>query len=259
MSINIEKEIQDKLAEIEEKENVTILLAVESGSRAWGFASPDSDYDVRFIYVRKQEDYLRLNQPNDVIEWQLDDVLDINGWDLNKTLIQFHRGNATLFEWSNSPVVYKRTALWDEIYEKVKIYFSEKAAIYHYYGTAKNTLEGYLKGDQIRYKKYFYALRPLLACRYIEQYHKVPPVLFDELLKMELPDELRREIDKLREIKMITEEKELNPPLSVITDFIINEVDIQKQAADTLEDDRRREWDTLNEAFINVLSNFPEK
>ena len=254
-----DEEIQQKLREIEEKEKVTILLAVESGSRAWGFASPDSDYDVRFIYVRKQEDYLKLNQPKDVIEWQLDDVLDINGWDLKKTLLQFHRGNATLYEWSNSPVVYKKTALWEEIYGRVNCYFSEKAALYHYYGTARSTLEGYLQGEQVRYKKYFYALRPLLACRYIEQYHSVPPVLFDELLKMELPEELRREIHTLRKIKMVTDEGELNPPLPVITDFIKKETDVQKQMADHKSDDRRTEWETLDEVFLTVLSKEGER
>ena len=88
--------ILEKLKEIEEKEGVKILLAVESGSRAWGFASPDSDYDVRFIYARPQKDYLRLDEPKDVIEWQLDEILDINGWDLKKALLQFRRGNATL-------------------------------------------------------------------------------------------------------------------------------------------------------------------
>ena len=95
---DITKEIEQKLLEIEKKENVKVLYAVESGSRAWGFASPDSDYDVRFIYVRKKEDYLKLNESRDVIEWQLDEVLDINGWDLKKVLKQFYRGNATLFD-----------------------------------------------------------------------------------------------------------------------------------------------------------------
>lgn len=111
---DVMKEIKQKLLEIEEKENVKVLHAVESGSRAWGFASPDSDYDVRFIYVRRKEDYLRINEPRDVIEWQLDELLDINGWDLKKALIQFHRGNATLFEWTNSPIVYKTTESWNQ-------------------------------------------------------------------------------------------------------------------------------------------------
>lgn len=254
---DIKDEIRDKLSQIEEREQVTILLAVESGSRAWGFASPDSDYDVRFIYVRKQEAYLALNPPRDVIEWQLDDVLDINGWDLKKALLQFRRGNATLFEWSNSPVVYRKTPLWEEIYDRVKIYFSEKAAVYHYYATARSTLESYLQQEQVKYKKYFYALRPLLACRYIKQYHAVPPVLFDELLKMELPDDLRREMDTLIKIKTATGEGQLNPSLPVITDFIINEIERQRKLADQMADDRRAEWDTLNEVFFAALTKTP--
>lgn len=117
MERDIQKEIREKLREIEEKEQVFILLAVESGSRAWGIASPDSDYDVRFIYVRKPEDYLRLDPVKDVIEWQLDEVLDINGWDLKKALIQFQRGNAALFEWAQSPIVYQKSLSWDKVYE----------------------------------------------------------------------------------------------------------------------------------------------
>ena len=101
---NIEEVIQEKLREIELRENVKVLYAVESGSRAWGVASPDSDYDVRFIYVRNQKDYLRLDEVRDVIEWQLDEVLDINGWDLKKALCHFHKGNATLFEWCCSVI-----------------------------------------------------------------------------------------------------------------------------------------------------------
>ena len=252
---DIYEEIQKKLNEIEEKEAVTILLAVESGSRAWGFASPDSDYDVRFIYVRKQQEYLKLNEGKDVIEWQLDDVLDINGWDLKKALMQFHRSNATLFEWSNSPIVYKQSTLWKEIYERAKIYFSKKAAIYHYYGTARSTLEKYLLEEQVKYKKYFYALRPLLACQYIEQYNRVPPVLFNDLLQMDLPKELRQGIDELLEVKKVTDEKEKNPHMPVIIDFIKTESERQKQLVEVMEDDRRKEWDTLNQLFLDVLSN----
>ena len=111
---DILREIDEKLNEIEQKEGVKVLYAVESGSRAWGFASPDSDYDVRFIYVRPKEDYLRLDMPRDVIEWQLDEVLDINGWDLKKTLAQFVKGNATLFEWCGSPIVYRTTPEWEQ-------------------------------------------------------------------------------------------------------------------------------------------------
>lgn len=251
--MNMNNKIQEKLAEIEEKENVRILLAVESGSRAWGFASPDSDYDVRFIYVRPVEEYLRLNEPKDVIEWQLDELLDINGWDLKKALIQFRRGNATLFEWSNSPVVYKRTEEWERIYDNARIYFSVKSGVYHYYSTARNTFLTHLQKEQVKYKKYFYALRPLLACKYIEEYHCPPPVFFDELLKLSLPVELKENIYKLLEIKKITKEKDLNPQMPVIYDFIAKELEIQKELADQIPDDHRKEWDTLNDIFRNAI------
>lgn len=174
---DIIKEIEQKLLEIEKNENVIVLHAVESGSRAWGFASPDSDYDVRFIYVRRKEDYLKLNESRDVIEWQLDEVLDINGWDLKKVLKQFYRGNATLFEWSRSPIVYKTTELWKQIYDEVKSYFSVKVAAYHYYGTAKSIYIQYLQEESVKYKKYFYALRPLLAVKYIQEYQSSTSII----------------------------------------------------------------------------------
>ena len=104
--------ILEKLDEIEKRENIKILHCIESGSRAWGFASPDSDYDVRFIYVRPKEFYLRLDKTRDVIEWQLDDTLDINGWDLQKPLRLLHSSTPTLFEWNNSPIVYKTMPEW---------------------------------------------------------------------------------------------------------------------------------------------------
>ena len=103
------EKIQTQLCRIEEEEHIKILLAVESGSRAWGFASPDSDYDVRFVYVRRTEDYLRLEMVRDVIELPINDVLDINGWDLQKTLRLLYKSNPTLFEWFSSPIVYKET------------------------------------------------------------------------------------------------------------------------------------------------------
>lgn len=251
---DIEKEISKKLDEIEEKEGVRILHAVESGSRAWGFASPDSDYDVRFVYVRPKEDYLRLDEPRDVIEWQLDEVLDINGWDLKKALRQFSKGNATLFEWSGSPIVYRTTSDWEKIQEVSKQYFSDKAAVYHYYGTANSTFQGYLLGDTVLYKKYFYALRPLLAARYIEEYHTAPPVLFDDLLKLDMPPRLKAAIDELLEIKKKTTEGEENPHMPVIRSFIEEETARQKEIADALPDDHNKDWTALNTIFRETIS-----
>lgn len=251
---DIRKEISDKLDEIEKTEGIRILHAVESGSRAWGFASPDSDYDVRFVYVRPGDEYLRLNEPKDVIEWQLDEVLDVNGWDLKKALRQFAKGNATLFEWCGSPIVYRTTKEWEKIREVSKQYFSEKAAVYHYYGTANSTLQGYLLGDTVRYKKYFYALRPLLAARYIEERHAAPPVLFDDLLKLDMPQELKTAIDELLEAKKKTTEGEENPHMPVIRAFIEAETARQKEIADALPDDHNKDWTALNQIFRETIA-----
>ena len=253
MVSDIRNEILDKLSEIEEKENVRIIYAVESGSRAWGVESPDSDYDVRFIYIRNKEDYLKLQEMRDVIEWQLDNVLDINGWDLKKTLIQFHKGNATLFEWANSPIVYKKSDEWQVVYEGAKKYFSKKIALYHYYGTANNTFKQYLQDDVVRYKKYIYALRPLLACKYIEDNHSIPPVRFDELLMQKLPEDLSDEIDKMLDIKSRSDEKDLNPQLPVIKSYIEKEINRYEQLIKTMDDDRTADWETLNKLFLEIL------
>ena len=128
----MEQTIVRKLREIEKNEHVRILLAVESGSRAWGFPSTDSDYDVRFIYIRQKEDYLRLEKTRDVIELPLDDVLDINGWDLQKTLRLFRKSNPTLFEWFSSPIVYMETPFAETFRTMMGNYFSTKRSLYHY-------------------------------------------------------------------------------------------------------------------------------
>ena len=250
---DIREQISRKLAEIERQECVRILYAVESGSRAWGFASPDSDYDVRFIYVRPLEDYLRIDDLRDVIEWQMDDVFDINGWDLKKTLRQFAKGNATLFEWSNSPVVYKTTDMWNEIYRVAKEFFSEKSAIGHYYGTANKTYMEYLTDEFVSYKKYFYALRPLLAANYIENHHTIPPVLFEKLLEENLSGDLRCAINDLLEKKKNTKESDLNPQIPVIKEFISAEAIRQKEIVSQMPDDRNHNRARLDECFLHVL------
>ncbi len=251
--MDMRETILTELNRIEQQYGVRILHAVESGSRAWGFASPDSDYDVRFIYVRPATDYIRLDEPRYVIEWKLDEVLDINGWDLKKALKQFGRGNATLFEWSQSPVVYRTTDEWKIVWDAAKTYFSEKAAVHHYYGTAMTTYANYLTGDTVRYKKYFYALRPLLAALWIERNHQIPPVPFDQLMQMDLEPELRMAISELLERKKATTEGEPNPHMPVILSFIKEELERQKEISNAMADDRNTDWSGLNRCFAKII------
>ena len=121
--INIVETIKQKLIEIEKKENVRIIYACESGSRAWGFASEDSDYDVRFVYVRQNQDYLRLDDTRDVIEAELNDVYDISGWDVQKLLRLLMKSNPTIFEWAASPIVYRTSEDWNKVKAVLNEYF----------------------------------------------------------------------------------------------------------------------------------------
>ena len=256
---DIQKEIQENLDLIEEKNAVKILLSVESGSRAWGFASPDSDYDVRFIYVHPRDEYLRVDPMKDVIEWKLDEVLDINGWDLKKALLAFAKGNPNIMEWANSGIIYRGSEIWDKIKPSAFRYFSEKAALCHYYGIARTTLEMHLQNDLVRYKKYFYALRPLLCCKWIERYHEVPPMEFQTLLGLfdgkdpDLNETLFNSIQTLLEKKAVTEEKDFNPQMPVIIEFIRNECARQKNISETLPDDHCHDYAEINRAFRTTL------
>ena len=257
--------IRCKLREIEEKEQVKILHAVESGSRAWGFASPDSDYDVRFIYVRPLPFYLRLEDTRDCIDWALDETLDINGWDLSKVLRHFHKSNATLFEWAASPVVYTTTPLWRRIWETARPYFSCKAAMYHYYGTARKNYETYLTDNRrqspklpdaahlVRYKKYFYVLRPLLACRWIEEKAAPPPVLFQTLTDAVLEEEMKPVVERLMQAKRQMTESESGRRIAVLDEYLENHIRYFEELAKQMADDRNPDWEALNKIFAAAL------
>jgi len=245
--------ILEKIKEIEEKENVRVIMAIESGSRAWGFESPDSDYDVRFVYVRQLEDYLRLEKVRDVIEWQLDDVLDINGWDLKKALQLMHDSNPTIFEWCASPIVYKDSAYFDKLKELRHSYFSCKKSLYHYWHMASNNYQNYLQGDQVKIKKYFYVIRPLLAAKWIIDKGTQPPMLFSELVEAELPGELKGIINKLLDMKQKMPEMGLASKIKELDEFIEAELEVVKKAADEAEN-TKNDWNLLDKYFIYAVN-----
>lgn len=245
--------ILKKLEEIEEKERIRILHCVESGSRAWGFPSPDSDYDVRFIYVRKKEFYLRLNECRDVIEWQLDDTLDINGWDVKKALILLRKSNPTLFEWNNSPIVYKTTDDWQRISKRINGYFLSKHGLYHYLSTAKNNYTEYLKGDKVRLKKYFYVLRPILACKWILEKNSPPPMLFSDLVEECLESELKPVINTLIEKKKKTPELGEGDKIMPINQYIESSISCLTEQIVSLKEDELYDWQEFNEIFLSLL------
>ena len=251
----IEELVLLKIKEIEEKEHIQVLHVIESGSRAWGFASPDSDYDVRFIYVRDKNFYLSLRDTKDFIDWELNEVLDINGWDLKKALQHFHKSNATLFEWSNSTVVYYTTDAWRNLYDKAaRNYFACKPALYHYYGTANKNYHEYLMEDMVKYKKYFYVLRPILACKWIEEKKTPPPVLFDELADAVLEDDMKAAVEDLLAKKVKMSESDKAPKIEKINQYIEEKLSYYKALVDSMKDDRNPDWEPLENEFRRLVT-----
>ncbi len=245
--------IPEKLDEIEKRENIRILHCIESGSRAWGFASPDSDFDVRFIYVRPKDYYLHLEQGRDVIEWQLDATLDINGWDLQKALRLLHKSNPTLFEWNNSPIVYKTTPEWQMVANVISHYFQQKSGLHHYLSAAKSNYREYLHGETVRLKKYFYVLRPILACRWILDKTTPPPMLFSELADSCLDPAIAPTVNELLRLKMTTPELGEGKRIDCINDYLDTSIAEISTLLETYPQDNPCSWDELNEIFRKLV------
>jgi predicted nucleotidyltransferase len=143
--------VREKLLEIEKEHDVTILYAVESGSRAWGFESSDSDYDVRFIYAHNKNWYLNILPKRDVIEYPITDEFDYSGWDLRKTLFLMNKSNPVFFEWLKSPIVYYKDEYSYNIMEQLsKNYFSPISSTYHYLHMASGNYRQYLQADEVK-------------------------------------------------------------------------------------------------------------
>jgi uncharacterized protein len=222
-------QVMAHLRAIEAQHNVTILFACESGSRGWGFASPDSDYDVRFIYVNRLPWYLTVAPGRDVIELPISGDLDINGWDLRKALGLMRESNPTLLEWLRSPIVYREDAeVMARFRGLAEQMFSNAKGWHHYASMAKKNFREHLQADEVRYKKYLYVLRPLLAARWIRTQPGVPPMRFAELAQHTLDATtdaaLIAEINALLAVKMRAGEAATSPRWPGIHAFIESEL-----------------------------------
>lgn len=225
---NVREEILRRIAEVEKQHQVKVLYAVESGSRAWGFASSNSDYDVRFIYAHSLDWYLAvdLEDKRDVIEYPIVDDIDINGWDIRKALKLFWKSNPTFIEWLQSPIIYVDNGDFALQAKNLlpQIAHSHKG-MYHYLHMAKGNYRHYLKADNVPLKKYFYVLRPLLAIMWLEIYDEPAPIEFDVLRKLITDNKpLDNAITQLLVQKRNSTEKELIPAVPVINQFIESEL-----------------------------------
>ncbi len=227
--------IDARLDAVERDHDVRILFAIESGSRAWGFPSPDSDYDCRFIYVRPQADYLSLWPKRDVIETPLDAVLDVNGWDLGKALKLMLKGNAVVLEWLRSPIAYRGdAAARDDLLALAMRHADQNAIGRHYLHLGEHQRRTYFgDGKAVALKKLFYALRPAAALRWLRLHPDaaVPPMHFPTLMaECDPPEAVVRETAELLMRKAETRELgEGTLPPSIAT-FLDGEFDAARLA-----------------------------
>lgn len=219
-----QQEIRKRLRTAEQEHEVRVLLAVESGSRAWGFASPNSDYDGRFIYVHRPDWYLSvsLEEQRDVIEYPIVDDMDVNGWDLRKALRLFWKSNPGFVEWIQSPLVYESAGSFHaRARELLPAVYSVERGVHHYRSMAKTNYRGYLQAEMVPLKKYFYVLRPLLSVRWLLETQRPAPIEFSRLLHtIDGQPGLRAAIDELLERKRRSPEMGLAPQVAPIQRFI---------------------------------------
>ena len=250
------EDIAGRLDALEREEDVRIVYAVESGSRAWGFASTDSDYDVRFLYLHRPDWYLRIDgdHQRDVIERPIVDEIDLSGWDLQKALGLFFKSNPPLYEWLRSPLIYREvTPVALEMRDLASMFYDPRAGFHHYLHMAQGNYRGELAKEQVRHKKYFYVLRPVLACRWIDAGLGVPPMEFEHLLDRFLPNgPVRRQLDELLAAKRAGVESDSGPRLEHIHTFLEAEFQVLERRAGE-QPKPRRDIEPLNTFFRTML------
>ena len=231
--------IDERLRAIQHDHSVCIPLAVESGSRAWGFPSPDSDYDARFFFVRRTRDYLSPWPERDVIETPLEGLLDVNGWDLRKALQLLMKGNAVVIEWLQTSIRYIDTPWFrDEFLALADEIGSRSGIERHYYHVAQRHFAQHVQDPEgASVKKLFYVLRPLLAARWLQQrpQQRIAPMAFPALVaETDRPPHLIEIIDELIRLKAGLAEHAHRPVPQMLMAFISAEFDRMSATAEEL-------------------------
>jgi uncharacterized protein len=211
--------IASLLTELETKKNIKILFACETGSRAWGFPSPDSDYDIRFIYMHERDWYLSLNNKKDTIEYMNGD-LDITGWDLKKCLLLLKKSNAPLIERFMSPIeYYTHNSFKDNFRTLIDLHYSPTAVFYHHYSLAAKFWESIILDTELKLKSFFYLTRSLLCCNWVIKNKSVLPMHMEGLMEL-TGSEHREQLRELIKLKATVGEKYLHPKDNALTEPI---------------------------------------
>ncbi len=237
MDATIVAAVDERLRGIERDHGVRIPWAIESGSRAWGFPSTDSDYDCRFLFVRSREAYLTPWPARDVIETPLDKILDVNGWDIAKAVRLLVKGNATITEWLRSPIVYSgHETFRDGMLRLAASVYDPVRAARHYLHVGLRQREGPI--DKLPLKRVFYALRPAATLLWLRTNPDagVPPMHLPTLLEQADPGTaVRDRIAELVALKSTTRELGTGAVPDVITRFIVREFELARERYEGVE------------------------
>nr|AIA12771.1 putative nucleotidyltransferase [uncultured bacterium] len=249
------EEIKKELLRLESQYEIKILLAVESGSRAWGFASMDSDWDVRYVYIHRLDWYLKIDELKDSQDEILPNDIDLAGWELKKALRLFRKSNPPMFEWLQSPIIYlEQFSIAGKLREMTGKYFNPKSCMYHYLSMAKGNFREYLHTDLVRTKKYFYVLRPVLACNWIKERKTLPPMEFQKLVDSQVTDEkIRLEIAGLLKRKIAGEELKEEPKIEILNDFLEREIEFYSDYIDQIESNEKPQTALLDKLFMKTI------
>jgi predicted nucleotidyltransferase len=244
MTYRMTPHILQHLHQTARREGFQILYACETGSRGWGFASPDSDFDVRYIFVYPRERYLSVFEPPEQFTQMLEadgEELDFSGWELGKLLLLLSKSNATPYEWLQSPIVYQEVPEFREaLFSLGAEYLNPRTLIHHYLGICHKSMHTGIDGDQINIKKYFYVLRPLLAAKWAADKRSVPPMQFRPLLnQLDESMPVRQLIEQLWIAKEQAKEGAYTPLLPEIQHFVAEEMARCKELADAMESNPR--------------------
>ena len=248
--------ILEKLNKIEEEHDVKIIYGCESGSRGWGFPSIDSDYDVRFVYLRTKNSYLTIDEKPDFIEYPVDDILDINGWDIKKVLLHIKKSNGSILEWFSSPIVYMEKGNFKSIVnEAIPEYFMKAHTMYHYFHLGFKKFNESLSEDKIKIKTLFYILRPIFCLIWIEKNNSMPPMEFIKLVNdSNISSEIKSILDELILAKARVNESFKIDKNRVLWNFINEKINYYETYLENIGKYSITSYDRLNEIFINILN-----
>lgn len=250
------EEIKKELLRLEIQHDIKILYAVESGSRAWGFASTNSDWDVRYIYIHKLDWYLKIDAERDNQEEILPNDIDLAGWELKKALRLFRKSNPPMLEWLRSPMVYlQQYSTAEKLRDLTKVFFNPKSCLHHYLHMAERNYQTYLLKDMVRTKKYFYVLRPILACDWIMETNTMAPMEFKILVDSQVTDQnVKTAIQELLIRKISGEELNEEPKIQLLNDFLEQKIDFYNKYIKSFEQNNQPNTALLDDLFKQTIN-----